>query len=293
MAHDTELPDLSTRHRRVWVWADSHNGQTVDGKDGGRWAELATQEMLERVGPADYVLILGDVSHAYKEAHFRRYARLRRRSGIPRWYEIVGNHDFHGTETGLYQRIVRREFRYVVLDGNLCWVFVSAERGRAAGILRAPTRRWLKEVVRKYQDKNLIVCSHQLVANTVRRTHPRKDFECILNPRQWVSNLRRHYRIDAWLGGHEHGPPRDERMALRKGRTTFINVASFSHSYGTEACNSFWLEMKAGGREIAARCRDHDAGRFVDAFGTRISLPFPLRLGRQPALVDVGPGSRR
>ena len=281
------LPDLPVDRRSVWAWADSHNGQVVDGKDGGRWAELSADEMFRNVGRPDYVLVLGDVSHAYKENQFRRYARLRRKSSIARWYEIIGNHDFHGTETGLYQKIVRPEARYVVLDGSLCWVFVSAERGRAAGILRAPTRRWLEKVVAKHQDKNLIICSHQLVANTVRRTHPTRDFECVLNPRHWVSGLRRRYRIDAWLGAHEHGLPRTPDMVKRRGRTTFFNVASFSHSYGTQACNSYLFEMRAGKREIVARCRDHDQARFVPELGTRIPLPFPLRFDAQPQIVDV------
>jgi len=284
--------DLPVNKRRVWVWADSHNGLVVDGKDCSDWADRAAREFLRNVGSPDYALVLGDVSHAYKEEQFRRYARLRARSGIERWYEIVGNHDFHATETGLYQRIVREEARYVLLDGNLCWVFVSAERGRAAGILRAPTRRWLKQVVARHQDKNLVVCSHQLVVNTVRRTHPVRDFECVLNPREWVSDLRRHYRVDAWLGAHEHGGRRTRDQVARKGRTTFINVASFTHAYHTEACNSYLFEMRAGEREIRARCRDHDRGKFIGPFAARIPLPYPLEFDAQPRIVDLGPGLR-
>ncbi len=286
-------PDLPTDRRQVWIWADSHNGKKWDGKDGGLWAERSTDELLRHVGTPDYALVLGDVSHAYRESEFRRYARLRRTSGIARWYEIVGNHDFHGTESGLYQKIVRREFHYVLLDGNLCWIFVSAERGRAAGILRAPTRRWLKQAVAKHQDKNLIVCSHQLVVNTVRQTHPRINFECVLNPRRWVSSLRRSYRIDAWLGGHEHGPKRSKDQVKRKGRTTFFNVASFSHAYHTEACNSFVFEMSIGGKEIRALCRDHDVGAYVEEFETRVPLPYPLKFDPQPRIVEVYSEPRR
>jgi len=282
-------PDLSTGRRTAWAWADTHAGKDWDGVDGGVWARRSMREMIRNVGRPDYVLQLGDVTHAYKDAEFQEYARLRDRSGIGRWYEIVGNHDFHGTESGLYQKYIGKPHRYVVLDGNVAWVFVSAERGRAAGILRAPTRRWLRNVVAKYQDRNLILCSHQLVVNTVRRTHPEQDFEAVLNPRRWVSELRRHYRIDAWLAAHEHGPRRTRDQVARKGRTTFINVASFSHAYHTEACNSYLLVMRAGARELWARCRDHDRRKFIGAFSAHIPLPFPVELSARPEIVDIGP----
>ncbi|MFW6158750.1 MAG: metallophosphoesterase family protein [Planctomycetota bacterium] len=283
----SQPPDLSIRRRTVWAWGDSHNGRVVDGTDGAEWAEWSTRELIEHVGRPDYVVQLGDVAHGYQADQFRQYAELRRASGIPRWYEIIGNHDYHGTESGVYQRYVGRERHYVMVDGNLCWVFVSAERGRALGIIRAATRRWLRTVLAEHQDRNVIVCTHQVVANTVRRSTPTTDEinYRLLTPIRWVSELRRHSRIDLWLFAHEHGPPRTPDQFVRAGRTTFANVASISHIYHTEACNSFWLEMRAGAREIVCRCRDHDRERFVPALGGTAPLPFPVELSPQPRII--------
>lgn len=285
-------PDLPAERRTVWAWADSHIGRVAAGKDGGEWTELAIRDLLQNVGAPDYALVLGDITHGAREAAFKTYARLRRESGIRRWYELIGNHDYRGVESGLCARFVRPQQRYVLRDGNLVWIFLSAERGRAAGILQRPTRVWLRRVLAAHQDKNVVVCSHQLAAHTIRYSDPRSNRETILNPVNWIADLRREFRIDVWLCGHEHGPKRDRRQIRRIGPTTFVNVASLSHLYGTQASNSFSLEMVAGEREIRARCRRHDSESYDARFGTTIPLPFPLRLDRQPRIIDVHTAAR-
>jgi predicted MPP superfamily phosphohydrolase len=277
---------MAPKKRKVWAWADAHIGREIDGRDGGDWARLSYADMKRNVPGVDYGLVLGDVSNRAAEEEFEQYAKLRASSGVVPWFEIVGNHDHRGLGTGLYQQYVRPEERYVVLDGSLAWIMVSAERGSARGLLKPRTQTWLKKVLAKHADKNIIICSHQLVANTLRRTESKPTSWRILFPRPFVTKLRRERRIDAWLGGHEHGPPRDGTMAKRCGRTTFINVASLSHVYGTEACHSFVLEMSAGSRTIKARCRDHEQQRFINKFSITIPLPYPLKFDT-PTIVDI------
>jgi predicted MPP superfamily phosphohydrolase len=285
---DPPPPDLPVHERRVWLWADSHNGLPKGGKDGAQWAELSLREMQKNLPPPDYTLVLGDITHRYKPEEFRAYHRLRAMSGWPRWYELAGNHDFNGTTSGDYQRYVRSEERYVLVDGNLAWIFVSAERGMSDGIVRPPTRRWLPEVLAKHQDKNVIVCTHQLVEDTLRDS----DHDgAVLHPTEWIAQLLKDHRIDVWLCGHEHGPKRDRRQIRRIGRTMFINVASLSHAYGTQACNSFMFRMTAGTRRVEALCRHHDRERYVPRLGTEFELPHPVRFQRQPEIVDVLPRS--
>ncbi len=276
----------SPKTRTVWVWADSHFGCIADGVDGADWAERSARELLQNVGRPDYAVVLGDITHAGTEEQFRRYDRLRRESGIAHWFEIVGNHDYRGVRNGLYRKYVRRERHYVVVDGNVCWVFVSAEKSNARGFVRESTRRWLEEVLARYRDRNIILCTHQLVANTVRRTEPVEKSYLVLAPVDWLAGLRRRRRIDLWLGAHEHGPPRTPDQFLRCGRTVFVNVASLSHIYGTRACNSFWLEMREGRREIVCRCRDHDRERFIPRLGGRVPLPFPIQLSAAPEVME-------
>ena len=284
----TPPPDLATAERRVWVWADTHIGMRKDGKDGAEWGELSIRETQKNLAPPDYVAVLGDMTHGYRREQFKAYARLKRLSGWPRWYELVGNHDFNGTTSGDYWRSVRREERYVLLDGNLAWVFVSAERGKSDGIVRPPTRRWLPRVLAKHRDKNVIVCSHQLVENTLRYSD---HSGAVISPTGWIAKLLEEHRIDVWLCGHEHGPKRDHRQIKRIGRTTFINVASLSHAYGTQACNSFLFEMSEGSRTFAALCRHHDRERYVKNLSTVVELPYPMRFQAQPEIVDVLPRS--
>ena len=281
-------PDLLTRRRRVWVWADTHIGLGKDGKDGGEWAELSIREMQKNLAAPDYTLVLGDITHRYRPEEFREYARLREFSGWPRWYELVGNHDFNGTTSGEYWRHVRREERYVLLDGNVAWILVSAERGKSDGILRPPTRAWLKKVVAKHQDKNVIVCTHQLVENTLRDS----DHDgAVIYPDDWIKQLLKDHRIDVWLCGHEHAGRRDRRQIRKIGRTLFVNVASLSHAYHTRACNSFLFEMNAGERAFDARCRHHDLEKYVPTLSTRVELAYAMRFDTRPRIVDVLPPS--
>jgi len=265
--------------RRIWVVADAHIGHVADGRDGGEWLALAVSDMRRRVRPVDYAVFLGDSSHRYQAEQFRQYVRIRDGSGIRWWYEIAGNHDYHGVESGDFQRIVRAPLRYTMVDGNLAWVFFSAERGRAAGLIGEGTAAWLADRLARLQDRNIIVCSHQLVHGTVEHSDHEERY---LHPKEVVARLLRRYRVDLWLAGHYHSRPRiKEDSAVRDG-TTFINVASVSHVYHTAACNSFVLEARTGSRTVRARCRVHDAGRFAPEFEVTIPFRHPFRFGPLP-----------
>lgn len=281
------LPALPVEKRTVWAWSDSHIGRLADGKDGGAWMELAIQDLLKNIPKPDYALVLGDITHHAKPESFKTYARLRRTAGITRWYELAGNHDYKGVESGDFGKIVQKEEQFVLLDGNLAWIFIPAERGRSAGMLHEPTRKWLPKQLAKHQDKNVIVCSHQLVAHTLRDSDPAHNTETVLNPMDWVAQLLKDYRVDVWFCGHEHGPKRDKGQIRRIGRTTFINVASLSHLYGTQASNSFVLEMTAGKKEIIARLRHHDREQFVERLSETLPLPLPMQFDSRPKIVSV------
>jgi len=87
-------------------------------------------------------------------------------------------------------------------------------------------------------------------------------------------------RIDLWLGGHIHSGPRQKTATVTKGATTFINVASVSHTYGTEVCNSVFLDIEKDSRQVTARCRDHDNERFMDDHEVMVGLAYPAELGK-------------
>jgi len=268
-----------TRQRRVWALADAHIGREIDGRDGDAWLAMAIDDVRRRFPPVDYALFLGDMTARYEAEEFRKYVRLRDGSGIRWWYEIAGNHDFHGTETGDYQRIIRAPLRYTMVDGNTAFIFFSAERGRAAGLLGEETAAWLADRLARHQGRNVVVCAHQAVHNTVARSD---DFERYLHPHEVVADLLSRYRVDLWLSGHTHSRPRLVADAAVMDGTTHINVASVSHVYNTEASNSFLLEMTPGSRVMRARCREHDAGRWRREFEVKARFPFPFDFGPLP-----------
>ena len=265
--------------RRIWILADAHIGHVDDGRDGADWLALAIEDARRNLAPIDYALFLGDATHSYQPTQFRRYVRLRKASGIRFWYEIAGNHDYHGVEAGSYRRIVGAPLRYTMVDGNVAWVFFSAERGRAAGLVSEKTARWLADRLGRFQDRNLIVCSHQAPCDTTDHTD---HYERCLHPREVVADLLERFRIDLWLSGHYHSRPRIAEDAVRRGRTTFVNVASVSHVYNTAASNSFLMEAENGSRTVRLRLRVHDAERFAPEFEVRVRFPFRWRIGPLP-----------
>jgi predicted phosphodiesterase len=225
--------------KKVWLWSDVHIGYKIDGKDGVAWLELAIEETIKNVCNPDYTLVLGDVSHGGKEEELKAYNKLRKDSitkhKMNKWYEIIGNHDYKGVQAGLYQKLVSNDESYCIEDGNLFWMFISAERSWSRGIINEDKQKWMEKHLKANQDKNIIVCSHQTVANTVRLTNPKEKYDMgrILTPIDWVAKLHKKYRIDVWLSGHEHGSKRDKDLIKKVGKTTFINIASVSHVYCT------------------------------------------------------------
>jgi hypothetical protein len=265
--------------RRIWVSADAHIGFEADGRDGAGWLALAVEDVQENLPPVDIALFLGDCSHAYKPEQFQRYVEIRDGSRVPFWYQIVGNHDYHGTESGDYQRIVGGPFRFTLIDGNVAWICFSVERGRAAGRLSPATRDWLAGQLARHQDRNVVVCSHQLVYGTVAGSD---RVERYLHPRRAVSDLLAEYRVDLWLGGHWHARPPKAGDAVHKNGTTFINVASVSHIYGTQGATGFLLEAEDGGHTMRARCRIHDERRFHPDLDVTVPFPRPFDLAPMP-----------
>lgn len=268
--------------RRVWLLADTHIGRVEDGKDGDQWLRLAIQDLQANLPPVDYALFLGDMTARYTSRQFQKYAQLRDASGISPWYEIAGNHDYHGIESGEYFKWTISPLRYVVLDGNACWLFASAERSNAAGLMGEQTAEWLKESILQHQDKNIILCTHQLVYGTVE--YSTRDAR-YLHPRERVEKLLKEVRVDLCLGGHAHFAPRSTEYAKREDQTTFINVASITHAYNTGACLSYILEMQDGSREASMRCRIHDDRRFAPEFSLTVRFPYPFHFGHRPHLV--------
>lgn len=260
--------------RRIWLIADPHIGHVSDGRDGGDWLELVFADRREHMGPIDYAINLGDVSHNYAPDQFTRWAQLRDASGVSRWAELVGNHDFHGTETGDYQRRVTPHRYWTLVDGNVAFFSLPAERGNAAGIFVPPVEAWLREQMAAHADANRVIAAHQFPSGTVEHSlKPSRG----LYPVDAVSRFLADVQPDLWVGGHIHMTGRTPAWTAVRDGLTFINVASASHTYTKDMASSFVLEMTEGSRDVVARCRDHDRHRYLDEHEVRLQFRHPCR----------------
>jgi len=241
------------------------------------WFSRALKDVKENVGPMSYALTLGDISQHGRGESVRKYLDIRNKSSIPRWFEVAGNHEYYYGGIGNYTKNVRSTAPYMFIDGNIAWFFISDEKGSREGNLSDSTIAWLKKNLETHKDKILIVCSHQIPANTVHKSD--EDAYC-LHPKDKVADILATRPVDLWLCGHEHHGPYVAGNRARKDNTTFINVASMSHAYGTKESQSFILEFKQDEKKILARRRRHDDQSYTPEFDMEIPLRGEIAFGQ-------------
>ena len=259
--------------RKVWILSDLHTGHVADGKDGVEWFELACNDMREAKLGVDYAMTLGDIAQSGLEEQFQRYLDQRAKSGIATWHEIAGNHEYRDGKAEAYTRMLRSTKPYHVIDGNIAWFFISDEAPGVPGELTEESCQWLEQQLARHEDKTTIVCSHQLVKDTIFKS---TIGNFIIHPADRIAGIIAKSKIDLWLCGHEHHSPYSKERIVRKDGTTYINVASMNHAYGTRACQSYLMEFVPGAREIIARRREHDGKRFQPEFEVKIPLRHAL-----------------
>jgi predicted phosphodiesterase len=263
--------------RQVLVMSDIHIGREADGADGRVWLERGFDDMEKSRERVDYGMTLGDITHNGDRASLEAYLTLRDKSPVPRWFELAGNHEYHHDGIRYYKELVGETKPYCFVDGNVAWFFVSDERRRASGNVTDESLRWLRRHIEAHRDKIIIVCSHQLPPNTVRGSD--RDVLC-LHPKHKIEEMVSNLPIALWLCGHEHHRPYSPAKFTEESGTTVINVASLSHAYRTHSSGSLILELGEDRREIVARRRNHDVGRYQDEFELKIKVARPIRLSR-------------
>ena len=257
------------RSRQVLVFSDIHIGHIADGVDGSEWMARALKELRENQIRVDYAMALGDIAHHANADAFKAYKQLKKQSGIETWFELAGNHEYGKEGLEDYEAVVRSAKPYAHIDGNLAWFVISDEAKGVPGNISDETFDWLKKAIAENQDKIVIVCSHQLVHNTIRKS---EDAQRYIHPKEKIAEMLKAYRVDLWMCGHEHHRPYSKQEIRRVNNTTFINVASMSHAYGSKESQSFLLQFKQGAKSIVARRRVHDRQEFSIDFETEIPL---------------------
>ncbi len=266
----------AVKFRQVLVLSDIHIGYQADGVDGAEWFDRALKELKTNQVPIDYAMALGDLAHTATEAAYKTYLDIRNKSQIAKWFEIAGNHEWHGNEVKNYEALVRSIKPHSYLDGNIAWFFVSDEDAGTPGLMSQETIDWLRSGLEKHKDDVKIVCTHQLVHDTVRAS---TNKERCIHPKEKIAKILADFPVDLWMCGHEHHRPYSKEEILRKAGTTFLNVASMSHAYNTKESQSYVLRFEEGAKQITARRRVHDVQDFAKEYDLVIPLNRELRLG--------------
>ncbi|WFB36818.1 metallophosphoesterase [Kiritimatiellota bacterium B12222] len=265
----------TARTRRVIAMSDIHIGKVDDGQDGLYWLEQALADLDNNVPSIDYGLVLGDLTQNGYADDLKKYIQRRDDSQIPAFYELAGNHEYYNGNIEQYQTLIRSTDPYVKTDGNLTFFFMSDMEDSRSGQWTDASCDWLEAQLEKYRDNVLIVCSHQLVPNTVRKSD---DAPYCLDQGDRIKEILEKYPIDLWLCGHEHHSPYTAEKITRKGNTTFINIASVSHAYWTGASGSIVMDFTEGSSELHIRRRIHDNGTYPSAFELNVPLHVPCQL---------------
>ena len=261
--------------RRIMAMSDLHIGRVDNDKDGGEWLRLALEDVAQNLPDIAYGITLGDITQHGRGDDLDFYLKHTRSHRIPQWFELTGNHEYYHGHIEEYTQRIRSLDPLLHVDGNIVWFFLSDEADSREGHLTDSTLEWLRTNLQKYKDHITVVCSHQLVANTVRKSE-QTPFQ--LHPVDKIQAILEECSVDLWLCGHEHHSPYTREKIARLGDTTFVNVASLSHSYGTRGSGSTILDFSNGSRELRVRRRDHDQGIFRKEFETAVPLRMAIRV---------------
>lgn len=262
--------------RRLWFLSDLHCGHAADGKDGAGWFSGACEDLKANKIDIHRAFTLGDLTHHGDEEQLKSYLQVRSSSGIAKWDELAGNHEYEKNKSiAAYEKLIRSIQPYSVIEGNVLTIMLSDEKGGVEGNLSEDTCLWLENELAKHQDKVTIVCSHQLVKSTVLASEQKARH---LHPADRIQDIIAKSKIDLWLCGHEHHSPYSAKHIVRRDQTTYINVASMNHAYGTGSSQSAVMELVPGGSELVIRRRDHDKQQYLPGYEVKVPLRGAIEL---------------
>ncbi|MBD3392808.1 MAG: hypothetical protein GF418_11955 [Chitinivibrionales bacterium] len=264
--------------RRILVCSDLHIGHSADdsgNKDGEEWFVDGLADLDASAGRIDYATVLGDIAHTGEASEYNSYLQAREQSGITEWYEIAGNHDYWGENTiDEYRELINSHLTFGFIDGNMLWLMLSDEEHSTGGEIGDATHGWVKSMIAEHKpDKNIIICSHQLVYETVRKS---TDHNRYMEPLDNISDILETGAVDLWLSGHQHSMPWTREDRHYDGTTTFLNVASMTHAYDTLESQSFVLEFEQGAPIASARRRVHDKESYAQTLAVPLRVPVDL-----------------
>lgn len=230
-----------------------------------RWhLERAIDDVNARVPYAKIAVVAGDIVHHRESEHdFKWYLGAKKKSAVPYWYEIAGNHDMKDEKN--YRKYIGNNLHYSVEVGNVLMLFMSDEDRFPPQKISDETFRWWKKNVEENQDRIIITVTHAYLKQS-------KLFGYMIDSRniggsERFAEVLKKNRVDVWICGHTHLPSfmNDKwRIAPELGGTLFVNVAAIRKSF-LNGIESDFIFLKKGSANTLIRTRNHERGKFLSS----------------------------
>jgi 3',5'-cyclic AMP phosphodiesterase CpdA len=264
----------------IWALSD------IQPKDASqRWhLERAIDDVNARAPYAKIAVVAGDIVHHRKSEHdFRWYLEARKKSKVPHWYEIAGNHDMKDEMN--YRKYIGNNLHYSVEVGNAIILLMSDEDRFPAQKISDETFRWWKKKVEQNQDRIIITVTHAYLEQS-RLFGYMIDSRNIGGSARFADVLKRN-RVDLWICGHTHLPSfmNDKwRVAPELGGTFFVNVSAIRKSFINNIESNFII-LKKGRDNVLVRTRNHEKGRYLSSRDIFLKLGKKFQWDGSPPVV--------
>ena len=253
-SHDSHRVQSSNNTNDLVIWA--HSDIQPRNNSQKKQYEIAFNDILVNFPSVHMAIVAGDLvwRDNLPEDYYGWMRALRKKSGIPQWYEIAGNHDLNDREA--YLEFTANPMHYAVKYGNTVFIFLSDEIRSAVTDISQPAFNWWRDLVVRMQDHNIIVITHASLKQS--------GLAGTINSTMTIEGSDRFYRVlqdhhvDIWLSAHTH-LPNIIRGKWHRGHdvpTLFVDISGINE-VSFSPIESWMLHFRNGERAVVLFPRNH------------------------------------
>jgi len=218
--------------------------------------ERAFSDIRKNVPSVTDAIVAGDLvwRDNLPEDYYGWMRKLREDSGIPRWYEIAGNHDLNDRDA--YIQFTSWPMHYAVTYGNTVFIFMSDEIRSAVTDISHEAYTWWRDLVTRMQDHNIIVVTHAALKQS--------KLAGTINSTMTIEGSDRFYQVlqnqhvDIWLSAHTH-LPNILRGKWHRGHdvpTLFVDISGIEET-SFSPIESWIIQFQNGKKSVVLYPRNH------------------------------------